>query len=762
MKLKFLVFWAINGDLDINRLCKQLHKLKESGFTGVVFHPRYYTNNPEYMSRDYCNILSELILYAKAISMEFWIYDENGWPSGHASGKVYERVKRCECKWISYENGEIKINSYKDVNTFSEEDMAAFVDITYEGYKRGLNSEAFDYVKGFFSDEVGFLDGHGISMQTGGIPWHDSFEVKYKELYGESLTDSLESLFVEKGDYQRIRSRFWEIAADRLADNYYKRINDWCTENGKRYTAHLKGEENIFFQISPSGSAYRNLIRINTPGIDALERYPGNNYYPRIVSSLSKQFSDGVCMSESIGGSGWGLGPDDFIKYVEWLLKCGINMFVFHICQYHADANSVYDWPPNFPLGLNWKDSFPAILEKLHRKWDNHVINHNKVLVVAPTRGVMRSYNPADARVINEHNGAGVPNTTAGLISNNFGKLTDILADRGIDFDVTEEWIVDQFGKIEDNKLTIGNEQYDYIIMGSGAYFENSDIIKDMALAGILHKGEEFCWKINAFGINQLILKNTHNSIRINISNASTMSIYTIENLKSVRCMGQALGCIKEGDSAVYIIGESLIRSAMEKGYLDVDFVPDTLKSEKEEYYVYLRGHFGVYSSSGYIDEGRLMYTDSEFYIQDEPSKFICDDLYGKKDFIKLGFPFMQDKIILNSKFYVGTDKCLKIMDDNSFAADIAEVIVDGVRSDNYVYRNHLCIYNISEGLHDVCIEMVPSTYNMYGPHHYYRGDHYLISPAQYKGEKNFVDETSVSNSKVWKSGFYFVKYGIF
>ena len=46
------------------------------------------------------------------------------------------------------------------------------------------------------------------------------------------------------------------------------------------------------------GAAENNLKQINVPAVDALERYPGNHYYPRTVSSLSRQFSDGRCMAE--------------------------------------------------------------------------------------------------------------------------------------------------------------------------------------------------------------------------------------------------------------------------------------------------------------------------------------------------------------------------------------------------------------------------------------------------------------------------------
>jgi len=100
-QLRFLSFWSINDKLDILKLEKQLAEIKNAGFIGVIFHPRYYPNLPVYLSTEYMNIVSELILYARLLGMEFWIYDENGWPSGTASGEVLKLHPELQCQWLS-------------------------------------------------------------------------------------------------------------------------------------------------------------------------------------------------------------------------------------------------------------------------------------------------------------------------------------------------------------------------------------------------------------------------------------------------------------------------------------------------------------------------------------------------------------------------------------------------------------------------------------------------------------------------------------
>ena len=46
----------------------------------------------------------------------------------------------------------------------------------------------------------------------------------------------------------------------------------------------------------------------------------------------------------------------------------------------------------------------------------------------------------------------------------------------------------------------------------------------------------------------------------------------------------------------------------------------------------------------------------------------------------------------------------------------------------------------IAPGRHRITIEVVPNGFNHFGPHHYYLGDHRVVSPAQIAGNKNFAD----------------------
>ncbi len=84
---RYYTFWSINGPLDRARLRRQLADFKSAGLHGVVFHPRFYPGIPPYLSPAYLAEVSACILHAKELGLRFWLYDENGWPSGTGDGR---------------------------------------------------------------------------------------------------------------------------------------------------------------------------------------------------------------------------------------------------------------------------------------------------------------------------------------------------------------------------------------------------------------------------------------------------------------------------------------------------------------------------------------------------------------------------------------------------------------------------------------------------------------------------------------------------
>jgi len=515
-QLSFLSLWAINDNLDKALLKKQLKELQSLGLEGVIFHPRYYPGVPRYMSSEYLAIVSEVIMYAKQIGMSFWLYDENGWPSGTAGGQVIEKNPNLKCQWLewteaggategtaqhllaTHEDGngevthEVKLASKQAVSSLDPDATAIFLELTYEGYRKGLEPEAFDYVTGFFSDEVAFLDGHGITFRKGGVPWCDRLPREYESRYGESLYPLLPLLFTDGERASEFRAQYWELLTDALIEGFYEPLAAWCKEHGKLFTAHLKAEENPFFQLSYSGSGFQVLKGVTMPALDALERYPGNHFYPRMVHSISVQEGREGTHVEAMGGAGWGASPESFVDYALWLASHGVDTFTMHLNQFRLSMQAMHDWPPSLPCHMTWKESFPSVLRHIKQeaaKLPDLRHSEPELLIVTPTRGVMGAFLPHEACLMNEHDGSGVPDTAAGSISNRFIDMVDRMFAAGIHYELTEERTLEEAAIIADGKVRIGRREYRKVLLANGCLWNvdgaGMDAVGRMRDAGV-------------------------------------------------------------------------------------------------------------------------------------------------------------------------------------------------------------------------------------------------------------------------------------
>ena len=584
-----------------------------------------------------------------------------------------------------------------------------------------------------------------------GIPWCEEAVSRMEKIFGKDGV-KLELLFKKGEKYQQQRAAYWQALADILSESFYETINIWCEKYGKRYTAHLKGEENIFFQIPYSGSCFTNLKKVNLPMVDALERYPGNHYYPRIASSLSRQFGDGECMTECLGGSGWGLSPEDLEHYVGWLAESGINRYAFHLWQYNKNSASIRDWPPDIPGGMNWKEAMPALLRRLREKWDGVFARQDaSCLLVAPVRGCMAEYCPEEAAGINEHNGAGTPDTKCGRISREFADFVESMYLAGMKYDVTEERILEEYGIWENGRLHLGKAVYTCVIAGHGCLWEKADFGGES-----MYQAEAFVWKVrdNPEWKNQIPLEWKNGHVQITWKNFSKAELADcrVHMHDAVECLsvnGHRMEKIREADGYFYRMPEGWEE---ERGEIDFSYIP--LVQGEQEPFAFLEGHFLVKNMQPYREkDGRQLFTEGEFYLESMPEPAAVDCRY----LIEAGFPFCREGVSVHAKRYIGEGGALKL---GNVYADCVQVKING-KSAGYMWGPEWTLETGMEaGVYEVELKVIPSTYNTYGPHHHVDGDRHLISPAQYEGKKNFADRADApENTRI--EGWHLVKFGI-
>ncbi|MFT8317344.1 MAG: hypothetical protein ABF651_03580 [Sporolactobacillus sp.] len=766
--------WAINDPITIDKAKDQIDFLKESGLKGVIFHPRYYPGPPEYLSKDYFNLVNQIILYCKEIDMTFWLYDENGWPSGTAGGKVIQtdqslRKEHVELIRSGRDADYSRTKVYPGNHRFgwiaerkpSPIDRHAteiFLELVYEGYRQGLSEEAFNYVTGFFSDETALP----MNKQIPSIPWSSTIAESYQKHSARDLNVDLPALFFDdcfsKEETSKIRTSFWETAADELRSGFYEPLSNWCRKHGKHYLAHLRGEENISFSIPFSGSPFQVLKAVETPAVDALERFPNNYYYPRIASSLAKQFGSGASFCEALGGAGWGIEPVDVQNYFRWLTECGIDQFCIHINQYTFKTQAMKDWPPSIPNHLSWKKVFPSLMKDIYEM--NRVNGSvGDTLIVVPVRGIMAVYNACELSQTDRHRAAFQPDTLATKISLKVIRYINDLQNKGISFDVIDERTLEQHGLFIDRQLQIGNAAYRRVYAFEECCFLDAQTegeirslspAEDWKVAKKRQQGnavsnekmtesvQQSEWSLigrvsNTAPFGEDAFENGICHQQVDFQSPLSVFIESSDRLKEILVNGQPVDITQsvclENDHYHYPVNRCLIQTGKN------DF---RLSSEHAEIdpLCWLTGDFKVRLTGRQITEDHYRATES--YVIEER-----DDHFRSLWLSDQGFPFQINPLWMEKTIQI-LEPCNAILRIDSLKAPACRLIIDGTVLDYWNGRDpERCRIALKTGSHRITCELYPSNFSAYGPNHYLYGDRFVISPGQFTGKKNFADQQS-------------------
>lgn len=95
-------FWGWNAKLDKKILGQQIKAFKEAGVGGFFIHSRVGLETP-YMESEWMESVKYVVQEAKRQGLLVWLYDEDGFPSGSAGGKVPAQGDAYRCKGLTLE-----------------------------------------------------------------------------------------------------------------------------------------------------------------------------------------------------------------------------------------------------------------------------------------------------------------------------------------------------------------------------------------------------------------------------------------------------------------------------------------------------------------------------------------------------------------------------------------------------------------------------------------------------------------------------------
>ncbi|HEX9659632.1 MAG TPA: glycosyl hydrolase [Rhodothermales bacterium] len=359
------------------------------------------------------------------------------------------------------------------IDTLNPASTEKFLDLTHERYRKAVGHEFGHGVPGFFTDEPAIFYYH-VGLDNYVVPWSKQMFKIFRDRRGYDLRPHLPALYADVGESTyRIRYDFWRTLTEQYADTYYKRIRDWCDENGVIFTGHLLFEEYLRLSARCEGNMFKYLQHMHLIGVDHLYPKIGTPNEPdqhvalKVGSSAAHHFGSTRLLCESMGGTYWDCTLERMKWMNNWEYVLGVNLFNNHGYHYTIEGERKRDWPPSqFYHHTWWKhyDWFTRYNARL-----SHVLSGGshvaKVLMLYPINSIWTNYTPQKRTAIGN------------AIEGDFQYLTDTLLRLHYDFDYVDEDVLAD-AEVSDGKITIRDESYSVFLLPPVTHIKASTLEK--------------------------------------------------------------------------------------------------------------------------------------------------------------------------------------------------------------------------------------------------------------------------------------------
>ncbi len=473
-------FWSWNDKLEEKELRRQIQNMHDLKINGFFMHARGGLET-EYLSEEWFDAIKVSIDEAKKLGMEAWSYDENGWPSGFAGGKLLEDPDN-HAVFITHKfvdsfpentdgiyaiyaiNGSKKPILTKKAIDGSEKYLlvyyktdASYVDImrdditekfialTHKKYKDELGQDFGKTMRGFFTDEPQYY--------RYATPYSKFMDKWFLEEYGYSVFEAIPSMFCDYEGAKSHRYDYHRMTHTKFMQNFAKKIYDWANENGIEITGHGIEERALNAQMLCCGSIMPFYEYEHIPGIDYLGRSLTTSLAPKQLGSVCEQLGKKKAVSEMFACCGWDVTPTELKHIAELQYAGGVNVMCQHLYPYSERGQRKRDYPAHYSTHNPWQE----YLKDFNEYFNNlgYILSLGKeaadVLVIHPIHSAWLVYQ----RIVNE-----VPE-----LENNFKELYTKLSEHQIPYHFGEESTMFRYGSVIGNKLKIGKCTYSTVIL---------------------------------------------------------------------------------------------------------------------------------------------------------------------------------------------------------------------------------------------------------------------------------------------------------
>lgn len=467
-------FHSLNDLLDPAELDRQLRAFKEGGFGGVFLHTRSGLLTP-YLGEAWFTSVAAAVKTSQEIGCDAWFYDEDRWPSGFAGGIVprQDPAFRARClvrvtkdtpviapDTLLFEDasyryvchvaplGEAWFNGASWVDLINPATVKAFLDSSYAPYVQKFGGQA--HAPGIFTDEPQINTGH-VTGAVGGVSFSPVVAAAFKARTGRELAPLLPALFAEVGEWRTVRLEYYRTLADCFERSYSKQIGDYCAAHGLTWTGHYNGEESPTANMLGAGNMMLQYRHMQMPGIDAL----GLGYYAphnaKVMTSVANQYDQPRRLSELFGVSGQNLNFEDRLWLTAWHTLMGVNFLCPHLAHYSLKGERKRDCPPTIsPHQPYWP--YNRICEDYSARLCYFATagrSEAEVCVLHPIESV---YIEHASNRSDKYDGA-------------IDTLLTALLRAHRNFDLGDEQILSEIGKVENGRFVIGAMAYRAVVV---------------------------------------------------------------------------------------------------------------------------------------------------------------------------------------------------------------------------------------------------------------------------------------------------------
>lgn len=504
--------WVWNDEMEWPRLKEQLAQFKQQGMGGVFVHPRPGLMT-EYLGTDWFRLWKMTVEEGKRLGLRVNIYDENSYPSGFAGGHVPSQLPDTASQYVQAEvdapvsvahrrgalvavfaiqkdatgkivaarrvtenetlASETKIVAFRlrrasgnpwtgefpYVDLTNPQTTPAFLESTYEQYKKHVGLEFGKTVKWAFSDEPLIATGGAYDAAKLALPLSHYTLSEFQKRNGYDLADNMPSLYWDVGEFRKVRFDYWQTLHDLWKENFMRPMFLWCDRNNVQFTGHWMEHEWPAPWITPADAslyAYQHV-----PGIDMLEglkiRIDGKDphllFTIKQVASVSHQLGRRA-FCEAYGVAGWDGTLEHYKRFGDWLMVHGVNFMNQHLAFSTIRGARKRDHPQSFTDHSAW---WPY-----YRESGDHLARVSLLSSISEPRNRVLLLTPTTSGFLWARRDGPTPELTALRETN--GDLNQFLADNQVDFDLGDEYMIEWFGSESGRQFTIGKAKYDVLV----------------------------------------------------------------------------------------------------------------------------------------------------------------------------------------------------------------------------------------------------------------------------------------------------------